>query len=108
MSSIMSGSPLCTTLPATPSPTLISTSPMRSDGNPREAAVRSVWRSRSRIMMDPSVARTARIVVWSTCPSRSWIRGMRAANSTVSFSVPSLKTRSSRRCVRARRSPSIS
>ena len=57
--------------------------------------------------MEPTVARTARMVVCSTSPSSSWIRGIRAASSTISFSVPSLKTRSSRRWVAVRKSSSM-
>ncbi len=107
MSSTSTGSPISTTLPATPSPTFTSIWGMTSSGMPREAASFSTVRSRSRIMIEPTVARTARIVDCSTSPSRSWMRGMRAASSTISLRVPSLKTRSSSRCVEPRRSSSM-
>jgi hypothetical protein len=107
MSSTSTGSPISTTLPATPSPTFTSTAGTTSSGMPREAASFSTVRSRSRIMMEPTVARTARMVDWSTRPSRSWIFGIRAASSTISLSVPSLKTKSSSRCVEPRRSSSM-
>src|SRR6266581_1827903 len=58
-------------------------------------------------MIEPMLAWTARIVLWRTEASRSWIFGMRVDISTSSLSVPSLKTRSSSRCVEARRSSSI-
>ena len=107
MSSTMIGSPTCATLPAMPSPTRISASSWRPSGSPREAAMRRVSSSWLSNMMEPILARTARMVLWSTEASRSWIFGMRAESSTTSLRVPSLKTRSSRRCVEARRSSSI-
>src|SRR3990170_2177715 len=58
-------------------------------------------------MMEPMPALTARIVRSSTCERRSSILGIRAAISTMSFSVPSLNTRSSRRPVEARSSESM-
>ena len=57
--------------------------------------------------LNEMVELAARIVDWSTRPSRSWMRGMRAASSTISLRVPSLKTRSSSRWVEPRRSSSM-
>ena len=107
MFSTSTGSPSCTALPDTPSPTRTSGPPRTSVEWPRAATTFSVCRSRSRSMIEPIRAWTARIVRSRTSASRSWMWGIFEAISTISFRVPSLNTRSSRRSVEARRSASM-
>ena len=107
MSSTSTGSPSCTTLPAMLSPTGTSAWSMASSGRPRATTSRRTCRSWSSSMIEPMEARTVRIVRSRTRARRSCNWGMREASSTTSFSVLSLKTRSSSRSVEARRSLSM-
>ena len=107
-SSTSTASPSSTTLPAMPSPTFTSTcAPAWSISMPRPTATRSTCRSRSKSMIDPMLALTARMVRSSTWASKSSTFGILAAISTMSLSVPSLKTRSCSRSVEARSSVSM-